>query len=274
MRGWPQPTRPFGVMGIVNVTPDSFFDGGQYVAPCQAVQRVRACVDDGADIVDLGAASSRPGSRPLSADEEVARLLPVLMGLQQERACTLSVDTWRSATAAMALQRGAGIINDISACQWDPALLDVLVQYRPGYVLMHCKGHPKDMQQSPDYNDVVSEVLSFFENALNKIVRAGLPEENIALDPGIGFGKRLQDNLRLLANVDRLTSFGRPILVGISMKSMFGELLGLPAGERGAATQTATALLWHKGVTWHRVHHVAMAVQGLHLACAIRGGSC
>lgn len=274
MPRWPRANRPFGVMGIVNITPDSFFDGGRYAAPDEAVRRVRACIDAGADIVDLGAESSRPGSRPVSADEEAARLLPVLMALQRESPCCLSIDTWRSATAAMALQRGASVINDISACQWDSALLDVLVQFKPGYVLMHCKGQPRDMQRAPQYDDVMCEVLSFFEAKLNALVRAGLPEENIVLDPGIGFGKRLQDNLTLLANVERLASFGRPILVGLSMKSMFGELLGLPATERAAATQTATALLWRKGVVWHRVHNVAMAVQGLRLACAMEGSPC
>lgn len=274
MRGWPNAARPFGVMGIVNITPDSFYDGGRYACPEAAVRRVLACVDQGADVVDLGAASSRPGALPVTAGEETARLLPVLAALRRERPCTLSIDTWRAGPAATALQQGAAIINDISACRWDPALLDVLVQYRPGYVLMHCQGTPEDMQRAPHYDDVVTEVRAFFERELDRLVRAGVPEANIVLDPGIGFGKTCEHNLALLARVGELRTLGRPVLVGLSMKSLFGALLGLPQQERAAITQTATALLWQRGVFWHRVHDVGMAVQGLRLAGALEGVPC
>lgn len=274
MRGWPVASRPFGVMGIVNLTPDSFYDGGRYITLERALRQVRTCRDAGADIVDIGAESSRPGSRPVTPDEEASRLLPVLMALRQETPCPLSIDTWRASTAALALEQGVNIINDISACQWDPALLDVLVQYKPGYVLMHCQGHPKSMQHAPQYDDTVADVRTFFERELNRLVRAGIPEEQIVLDPGIGFGKTLQDNITLLSNVDVLADFGRPLLVGLSMKSMFGDLLGLPQGERAAITQTASALLLQKGVFWHRVHNVTMAVQGLRLAAALGGQQC
>lgn len=274
MTGWPKANKPFGVMGIVNVTPDSFYDGGKHASPHDAVQAVHACLAAGADIVDLGAESSRPGSSPVSAAEEAARLLPVLMALRQNTPCTLSVDTWRASTAALALQQGVAIINDISACQWDAELLDVLVQYKPGYVLMHCQGHPKDMQAKPHYDDVFAEVRTFFERELNRLVRAGLPEDCIVLDPGIGFGKTVEHNIDLLARVGELREFGRPLLVGLSMKSLFGHLLGLPPQERAAITQTATALLRQKGVFWHRVHHVEMAVHGLRLAMALENDTC
>ena len=274
MRGWSMANKPFGVMGIVNLTPDSFYDGGRYSTVDAALRQIRVCRDAGADIVDLGAESSRPGSRPVTADEEAARLLPVLMTLRHETPCTVSVDTWRASTAALALQQGASIINDISACKWDPALLDVLVEYQPGYVLMHCQGHPRSMQQDPQYGDTVADVRTFFERELNVLVRAGLSEDRIVLDPGIGFGKTLQDNLALLNHIEVLAAFGRPLLVGLSMKSMFGDMLGLPADGRAAVTQTATALLWQKGVFWHRVHNVTMAVQGLRLAAALGGQPC
>ena len=168
------------------------------------------------------------------------------------------------------------IINDISACAFDPGLLDVLVQYKPGYVLMHSQGRPDVMQQDPRYADVRSEVMAFFERGLHRLTAAGLPEEHIVLDPGIGFGKTLGHNLELLAHAEDWLAFGRPVLLGLSMKSMFGQLLGLTTPERGCATQVATALLWEKGLFWHRVHDVAATRRTLTLAAALRdpAGAC
>lgn len=264
---------PFGIMGIVNVTPDSFFDGGEHMQVEQAVTHALRLRDEGADMLDLGAESSRPGARSLSADEELRRLLPVLCRLRTVASGTcLSVDTYHAATADAVLRCGASVINDISGCVYDPALLDVLVQHRPGYVLMHRQGRPATMQNAPRYDDVRRDVMEFFEQMLNRLVRAGLPEEHIVLDPGIGFGKTLEHNLALLAHAEEWLSFGRPVLMGLSMKSLFGDLLGLPVARRGAATQTATALLWQKGIFWHRVHDVAAARQGLTLAAALRAG--
>ncbi len=264
---------PFGIMGIVNVTPDSFFDGGMHMKTEDAVAHALRLRDDGADILDLGAESSRPGARPLSSEEELARLLPVLCGIRARASgVCISVDTYHAATADAVLRCGAEIINDISGCDYDPGLLDVLTQYRPGYVLMHRQGRPATMQVAPRYDDVRREVMEFFEQGLNRLTRAGLPEDRIALDPGIGFGKTLEHNLTLLAHAEDWRTFGRPVLMGLSMKSLFGDLLGLPAARRGAATQTATALLWQKGVFWHRVHDAAAARQGLRLAAALRTG--
>lgn len=264
---------PFGIMGIVNVTPDSFFDGGEHMRTEQAVAHALRLRDEGADMLDLGAESSRPGARSLSADEELRRLLPVLCRLQTAASgVCLSVDTYHAATADAVLRCGASVINDISGCVYDPALLDVLVQYRPGYVLMHRQGRPATMQNAPRYDDVRRDVLEFFDQMLNRLVRAGLPEEHIVLDPGIGFGKTLEHNLALLAHAEEWLRFGRPVLMGLSMKSLFGDLLGLPVSRRGAVTQTATALLWQKGIFWHRVHDVPAARQGLTLAAALRSG--
>ena len=175
-------------------------------------------------------------------------------------------------TADAVLHCGASVINDISGCVYDPALLDVLVQHRPGYVLMHRQGRPATMQNAPRYDDVRRDVMEFFDQMLNRLVRAGLPEDRIVLDPGIGFGKTLEHNLTLLAHAEEWLTFGRPVLMGLSMKSLFGDLLGLPVARRGAVTQTATALLWQKGIFWHRVHDVAAARQGLTLAAALRAG--
>lgn len=264
---------PFGIMGIVNVTPDSFFDGGAHMAPDNAVAHALRLRDEGADILDLGAESSRPGASPLEPDEELRRLLPVLCRLRDRASgICLSVDTYHASTAEAVLRCGAAIINDISGCEYDPGLLDVLVQYRPGYVLMHRQGRPATMQAAPYYDDVRRDVMNFFDRMLNRLVRAGLPEDRIVLDPGIGFGKTLAHNLALLSGAGEWAAFGRPVLMGLSMKSLFGDLLGLSPRDRGAVTQTATALLWEKGIFWHRVHDVAAARQGLLLAAALRSG--
>ena len=180
----------------------------------------------------------------------------------------ISVDTYHAETAVAVLESGVDVINDISAFAFDPALLDVLVQYRPGYVLMHCQGVPGTMQQNPHYNDVVSEVTAFFEETMNVLVNAGFPEENILLDPGIGFGKKMEHNLALMAHPEAWERLGRPSLMALSMKSVFNDLLGLPVESRGPATQTATALCYTRGYAWHRVHDARAASQALRLADA------
>ena len=261
---------PFGVMGIVNLTPDSFYDGGLHDSPAPGIRHALALRDQGADILDLGAESSRPGAAELSPQQETERLLPVLADLQRKApAAIVSVDTYHAETAATVLQLGVPIINDISACSFDPALLDVLVQYKPGYVLMHSQGRPKTMQQNPSYSDVRREVREFFEREMSRLVRAGLPEDRIVLDPGIGFGKTLEHNLTLLAHPEDWLDLGRPVLMALSMKSVFGGLLGLPPHQRGLATATATAMLRSKGIFWHRVHDVAAARQAMTVALAL-----
>ena len=266
------PAAPFGVMGILNLTPDSFFDGGRHDAGAAALRQALALRDAGADLLDLGAESSRPGARPLTPEEELQRLIPVLTAVREAMPeLPLSVDTVHAATAAAALERGAVIINDVSACGADPELMDVLVERKPGYVLMHSQGRPPEMQAAPAYGDVCLEVRRFFARGLDRLVGAGLPEDRIVLDPGIGFGKTLEHNLALLAHMEDFLEFGRPLLVGLSMKSLFRDLLGLPVEARGAATQTASALLWERGVFWHRVHDVAGVRGALRLASAIAG---
>lgn len=261
------PPRAFGVMGIVNITPDSFFDGGIHADAPHALAHARLLLDQGADILDLGAESSRPGATELTSSQELSRLLPVLLCVRRQApGATISVDTYHADTAAAALEVGADIVNDISACSFDPGLLDVLIQYKPGYVLMHGRGRPATMQDAPRYADIRREVIAFFEREMARLVRAGLPENRIVLDPGIGFGKTLEHNLALLQHPEDWKGFGRPVLMALSMKSVFGGLLGLPPAARALPTAVATALLWAKGVFWHRVHHVAEALQSLQLA--------
>ena len=259
----------FGIMGIVNCTDDSFYAETRTAKTADAIKRALTLLDEGAHIIDLGAESSRPYAKPLDPACEARRLLPVLARLRRS-AAFLSVDTWHASTAAMALSLGCSMINDISAARWDPELLDVLVQWKPGYVLMHAGGRPGQMQDHPVYRDVVDEELAFFTEQMNRLVGAGLPEERILLDPGIGFGKTLDHNLALLRAIPRFLSLGRPLLIGLSMKSLFQQLLGLELNERGLPTQVASALLLSRGVFWHRVHHVAATRTSLLLTQAMQ----
>lgn len=261
---------PFLVMGIVNVTPDSFSDGGLSFDPAQALQHALQQMDEGAAIVDVGGESTRPFSDPVTESEELHRVLPVIEAILRERPdAAVSVDTYKAGVALRALQAGALIINDVSACRFEPQLLDVLVQHKPGYVLMHSQGTPKTMQVEPRYDDVVADVLDFFEKSLARLVRAGLPEDRVVLDPGIGFGKNIEHNLQLIRKLENFSSLGRPVLMGLSNKSFLGALTGQEVGKRGPATQVATALSHTHGALIHRVHQVAQAVEALTLAEAL-----
>lgn len=261
---------PFSLVGIVNITPDSFSDGGRFVEPGKAVAHGLRLLEDGAAMLDLGAESTRPFATPVSGEDEQARLMPVLEALRRQRPeAVLSVDTFKAETARRALEAGADVINDISACLFDPPLLEVVARYKPGYVLMHSQGRPADMQIAPRYDDVVETVLAFFERRMDVLVRAGLPEDRIVLDPGIGFGKNREHTMALLRGMERFQRLGRPLYVGLSRKSLFGDLLGLAPGEREEATRLAVALLAVRGVAWHRVHDVAGCARALRLAEAM-----
>lgn len=263
----------FGVMGILNITPDSFFDGGLHELPALAASHAGEMLAEGADIIDIGAESTRPYARELSPCEECKRLDPALKRIKAlYPEARLSVDTRNAVTAELALAAGCAVINDVSACQHDPGLIDVLAQYKPGYVLTHCRGNPQTMQLSPYYDDVVSDVKAFFEKMLSMLAAAGLPENRIILDPGIGFGKNLAHNLALLAHINEFAEFGRPLLIGISMKGFLGKLTNQPLKERGEATAIATALLYSAGVAWHRCHEVKRIRSCLHLVQALKNG--
>lgn len=257
-------------MGIVNITPDSFSDGGRFLDPDKAVAHGLRLLEDGAAMLDLGAESTRPFAAPVRGEDERTRLMPVLQELRRRRPeAVLSVDTFKAETARRALEAGADVINDISACLFDPPLLEVVTQYKPGYVLMHSRGKPADMQIAPQYDDVVETVFAFFERRMDVLVRAGLPEDRIVLDPGIGFGKNVEHAVALLRAMERFQRLGRPLYVGLSRKSLFGDLLGLAAGEREEATHLAVALLAARGVSYHRVHDVAGCARALRLAAAM-----
>ena len=228
-----------------------------------------------AAVLDLGGESTRPGAQPLSVKEECARILPALAALREEfspnrqtpATCpAFSVDTYKADTARAALEAGATIINDISAWSFEPELKEVLLEHKPGYVLMHCPKRPADMQKNPHYADVTDEVYAFLEGKLEELVQGGFPEEHVLIDPGIGFGKKLEHNLALLKHIERFYALGRPVLIGISYKSFLGDLTGVPLDDRGSLTMAATALLAARGVWAHRVHDVRAARQALQLA--------
>ncbi len=281
---------PFLLAGIVNVTPDSFYDGGRYRDLDAAVEQGRALALQGAHILDIGGESTRPGAAEVSEQEELARVVPVIRELarlpQQEDSDgpyalggaygfgggdypVLAVDTYKAQVAAEALDAGAVIINDISACRFDPALADVLAEKKPGYVLMHSLGRPGVMQDDPRYGDVVGEILAFFEERLHFLTSRGVPEANIVLDPGVGFGKLLEHNMAILRSIERFGALGRPVYMGLSNKSLWGRLLGLQPGERQTATAVATGLLVARGVLVHRVHEVGQARQAALVATAM-----
>jgi dihydropteroate synthase len=263
---------PFFIVGVVNNTPDSFYDGGKAYGTEKAVSRAIDLIEQSADVVDLGGESTRPFSERVSSTEELQRVMPVLRHvLSEQPQALISVDTYKAEVAAQVLQNGARIINDVSACRFDPGLRDVLVQFQPGYVLMHSLSRPEDMQSNPRYDDVTDDLLRFFQEHLNALVKAGLAEDNIVLDPGIGFGKTLEHNLTILRNLGQFQQLKRPLFLGLSNKSMWGKLLGLDTGQRQNATQAATALTARKGACIHRVHEVDLTRQTLRVVEALEG---
>lgn len=258
---------PFFVVGIVNATPDSFYDGGRVSGPGALVDRCLALLDQGADILDIGGESTRPFAEQVPADAELARVLPVVRGVLAARPdAVVSVDTTKAAVARACLEAGAVIVNDVSAMGADPALRDVVLDHGPGYVLMHSQGSPGTMQMDPKYDDVVDEIMGFFSKNLDSLTRAGLPEARVVLDPGIGFGKTLAHNLKILQNIERFYEFGRPVYMGLSNKSLWKGLLGRDGRDRNAATLAATVALYGRGVRIHRVHEVRETRDGLVVA--------
>lgn len=255
---------PFFIAGVVNVTPDSFYDGGRHGDASTGVAHGLILAGQGADILDVGGESTRPYADPVSAEDELQRVVPVVRELAAaDTGAVVSVDTYKAAVAAQALDAGAVILNDVSAFAFDPELLDVIGQYRPGYVLMHSLGRPETMQDAPRYGDVVDDILAFFESRLEVLDKAGLPRDHVVLDPGIGFGKLLEHNLAILRGLERFKTLGLPVYMGLSNKSLFKGLLNLEVEERQNATQAATAVTAMKGAAIHRVHEVELARQTL-----------
>jgi dihydropteroate synthase len=258
------------VMGVLNLTPDSFYDGGRYVTPQVAVERALAMVEEGADIIDIGGESSRPGARPVPPAEELERVIPVIEGIRKRSDILLSIDTTKGAVAAEAIEAGVSIVNDISALRFDPEMADVIADRGVFIVLMHMLGTPETMQNDPSYDDPVEEIKAFFAERIETAVSAGIPTEKIIIDPGIGFGKRLSDNLTLLRNLASFNDLGAPILVGLSRKSFLGEILDLPAEERLEGTIAANAIAVLNGADIIRVHDVKEGRRTAAVAQALR----
>lgn len=255
---------PFCIIGVLNITPDSFYDGGKYINIKDALMHTRQMIEDGADIIDIGAESTRPFASPISEKLEQERLLPIFSALKKEFPTTIySVDTYKASTAKIALDYGAHIINDISGGTFDPNMIDILIEYKPGFVLGHAKERPESMQFNPTYKDVIEELLYFFEKQINLLTKAGFPEDRILIDPGIGFGKKKEHTEKILQHIERLTVFGRPLYLGISNKSLFKQFFNLELYERAETTCIATALLASRGIYYHRVHDVASCVRAL-----------
>lgn len=244
------------VMGILNVTPDSFYSEIRTFDTDAAIAAGLRMIEQGADIVDIGGESSRPGANPVTTEQELRRVLPVIEGLRSRTSVPLSIDTTKARVAKDALQAGASIINDISALRADPNMAGTIADAGAKVVLMHMQGVPQTMQNEPQYQDVVSEVCDFLVERAHTAQEAGIPASNIILDPGIGFGKRLEHNLALLRRLSKLVSYGYPVLVGLSRKSFLGLLLDLPASERLEGTIAANAVAIACGASIIRVHDV------------------
>lgn len=250
------------LMGVLNVTPDSFSDGGEFFATEAAVQHGVEMAGSGAEIIDVGGESTRPGARPIPPDEEMARVLPVIRQIARSVPVAISIDTSKAAVARAAIEAGASIINDVTGGCGDPGMLALAGEKGVAVIIMHMQGTPETMQINPTYGDVVAEVIDFFRQQFEQAVRSGVDPMCIAFDPGIGFGKTVAHNLELLANLPRLRVESRPLVVGVSRKSFLGKLPGVPS-DRASATVAMTSLLRERGAHVLRVHDVAANANAL-----------
>ena len=261
------------IMGILNVTPDSFSDGGDFTGNAAAINHVQLMLDQGVDIIDIGGESTRPGAKPVSAEEQIRRVIPVIESIRSHFSpeILLSIDTSLSVVANAALAAGADMINDVTAGLGDNDMLTVAAQEKAPVILMHMQGNPKTMQENPQYEDVVSEILNFLQQRIEAALAAGIASNHIAIDPGIGFGKRKQDNLDLLANLHRFVATGFPVLLGTSRKRFMGAICQVdePA-DLVTATAVTTALGVKAGVQMFRVHDVKENRQAADIAWAIK----
>ncbi len=259
------------VMGIVNVTPDSFSDGGLFASPDEALVRARRLVDEGADLLDLGGESSRPGSEPVTLDEELRRVIPVVEALSEGLAVPISIDTTKAEVARRALDAGAAIINDISAMAGDPDMGRVAAESGAGVVLMHMQGVPRTMQVAPRYEDVVREVYDFLARRVEWVESIGISRDRISIDPGVGFGKTFEHNLEILRNLRRFDTLGCAVLIGISRKGFLGKITGRALPERTSASVVSSLAACVEGARIVRVHDVAPMVDAIKVWGAVQG---
>ncbi len=258
------------IMGILNVTPDSFSDGGKYVTREKAVDHALKMVEDGADIIDVGGESSRPFSRPISTDDELKRVVPVIESLRERSSIPISVDTCKARVAEESCLAGADIVNDISGLRYDPEMADMVSTAKVKVIIMHMKGLPETMQTAPYYDDVISEICTFFQERIQFSAVKGIDQDNIILDPGIGFGKRVEDNLKIIKHIDVFKRFGLPVLVGTSMKGFIGKITESTRKGRIEGTLASISISVWNGADIVRVHDVKKAKKVVLLTDAIR----
>lgn len=258
------------IMGILNVTPDSFSDGGLYTDPALALVRAQSMLSEGAKIIDVGGESTRPGSQAVSVDEELSRVIPIIQTLTDKSDAIISIDTQKAAVAQAALSAGAHIINDISAGLADKDMFRVVRQSDAGYIMMHMQGTPATMQQAPSYHNVIVEVERFLGQRLQAALEEGISAEQIVLDPGIGFGKTLENNLLLMGQMKHLQNLGRPLLLGASRKSFIGMIDDTPVGQRLGGSLAAVLATYQQGVRIFRVHDVSETRQLIDIFTAIQ----
>jgi dihydropteroate synthase len=263
--------RPAVVVGVVNVTPDSFSDGGKFLAADAAVAHALELEAEGAEILDIGGESTRPNAEPVSEAEELRRVMPVIEQLSGKIKAAISIDTMKPAVARAALAAGASIVNDVAASRNNAAMWQIVAEYRAGYICMHAQGSPQTMQKKPVYTDVVREVGDFFVDQLEKLKSVGVAADHILLDPGIGFGKSTEHNLRLLAGLRSFTGTGRPVLLGVSRKSFIEKLSGAKLNERLPGSLACATLAVADGVQFIRTHDVLATVQAIRMTEAVLG---
>jgi len=261
------------VMGVLNLTPDSFYDGGRYTREAQALRRVEEMIGEGADIIDVGGESVRPGAEPVSLDEELSRVIPVIEKIRRSFPITISIDTYKAEVARQAIEKGAEMVNDISGLRFDPDLRKIVAGYEVPLILMHIKGTPKNMQDNPRYHSLMEEIISYLRKSIKLAEESGVDPARIIVDPGIGFGKTTAHNLEILRRLEELKSLGRPILVGLSRKSFIGNVLGLPQEERLEGGLAATSMAVSGGARIVRTHDVKPTRRAVDMVQAILRGS-
>jgi dihydropteroate synthase len=254
-------------MGIINVTPDSFSDGGKFLDPEVAVSHALSLEEQGADIIDVGGESTRPGSDPVTMEDELSRVIPVIQGIRQKSQIVISIDTYKAEVADKALNAGANWVNDISGLRHDTAMVEVAYKWECPLVVMHMKGQPKTMQHNPHYQDVIAELHTFFRERIEYLNKSGI--KKLILDPGIGFGKRLEDNLNIIRHLDKFNVFGLPLLIGTSRKSFIGTITGQPVEKRLAGSLASQLWSVLHGVQVIRTHDVAETKDSLEIIKAI-----
>lgn len=262
--------RPAIVVGVVNVTPDSFYDGGRFLDKDSAVAHAIELERQGAEILDIGGESSRPGAEPISANEELRRVMPVIEALAGRVQVPISIDTMKPAVARAALRAGASIVNDVGANRFDPEMWQVVAEFGAGYICVHMQGTPLTMQLNPAYSDVIAEIAAFFADRLERLAKAGVKPEQVVLDPGLGFGKTLEHNLQLLAGLDRFKKFERPLMIGASRKSFIGRVLGVEPKDRLVGSLACASWAVAVGANMVRAHDVAETVQVVRMTEAIQ----